>query len=289
MSIAGNLKRTLAEVGDRTGLSRLGLEYQKRTRMPFIRALNYHDVPSFEAERFEAQLALYSKHFQPVGLDELLTLAAGRWSSERPGLIISFDDGLASNAQVAAPLLEKYGFIGWFMVPTGFIDAPPSEQVDYARVHSINVRGEPGPDGRIAMSWDELRNLVGSHVIGCHTVDHVRFSDRRSSAELERETIGSRERLQEQLGISIDVFAWVGGEEDAYSAQAAAMIRKAGFRVALMTNNSIFRPGDDLMQLDRTNIETHYSPALTRLHLSGFYDLLYAPKRRRVRALTRTA
>lgn len=289
MAIASRFKGTLATLGGISGLSHLGLAWQKRGRMPFIRALNYHDTPASEADVFDAQLAFFARHFVPVRLEDLLSLAGGEWPHARPGLIISFDDGLASHASVAAPLLEKHGFVGWFMVPTGFVDTSPSEQSDWAERHSIVVRDRPRSDGRVALSWDELRALSDRHVIGCHTVDHVRFSSDRSASELEHETHVARERLEAELGEPIRVFAWVGGEESSYSASGAAMIRKAGFRVGLMTNNAIFRPGDDLMQVQRTNVETHYDPALTALHLSGFYDRLYASKRRRVETLTKVA
>ncbi len=286
MGITANAKAALALLGDLAGLSRLGLETQKALRLPFIRAINYHDVPDSEAAVFESQLELFARHFVPVGLEDLLSLAAGHWPHDKPGLIISFDDGLASHARVAAPLLDRYGFIGWFMVPTGFVDAPVASQIDFAASHSIVVRKAAQPGERIALGWDEIRALSRRHVIGAHTVDHVRFSDERSSAELDREATDSRIRLEQELGQPVEVFAWVGGEEESYSTRGAQMIRKAGYRVSFMTNNAIFRPGDDLLQVQRTNIETSYSPALTKLHLSGLYDLLYLPKRRRVRSVT---
>jgi peptidoglycan/xylan/chitin deacetylase (PgdA/CDA1 family) len=287
LSRMARLNHWIAQAGRLTGLSRLGLEFQKRTWMPFIRALNYHDVPASESGVFDAQLACYARHFEPVGLADLLALAAGKWPHRRPGLILSFDDGLASHAQVVAPLLEKHGFVGWFMVPTGFVDTPPALQRAFADAHAIHVRQAAGHDGRVAMSWDELRSLARRHVIGCHTVDHVRFRADHSQAAFEHESVVSKRRLEEELAEPVDVFAWVGGEEESYSTQGAAAIRRAGFRVALMTNNHVFRAGDDLLQVQRTNIETHYDPALTALHLSGLYDLLYGPKRRRVVALTR--
>lgn len=283
-SAMSGLKNKVAAIGAGSGLSRIGLAWQKRTRMPFIRALNYHDVPATEADVFEAQLAYFARHFEPVDLDGLLSLAAGDWPHQRPGLILSFDDGLATHAHVAAPLLEKYGFVGWFMVPTGFVDTPPSEQAAFARSHSIVPRAPALPDGRLAITWDELRRLSQRHVIGCHTINHVRFSDVVGAGTLEHETSHARSRFAKEIDGGVDVFAWVGGEESSYSAAGAAAIRQAGFHVALMTNNAVFRPGDDLMKVQRTNVETTYDPALTQLHLSGFYDILYGPKRHRLDA-----
>src|ERR1043165_5233388 len=80
----------------------------------FIRAVNYHDTPARSATNLEEHLRWYAKRFTPVGHADLdRFLATGEWGASRPGLIISFDDGLRSNYDVARPLLEKYGFPGW--------------------------------------------------------------------------------------------------------------------------------------------------------------------------------
>ncbi len=281
------LKHAIANAFSVTGASQLGLRAQALLGRPYVRALNYHDVPRREAAAFERQLDFYAQHFVPVGLEELLALGYGRWPHARPGLLLSFDDGLATHAQVVAPLLEKHGFPGWFMVPTGFVDAPVREQAAYAREHAITPREAPLPDGRLALSWEELRRLAGRHVIGCHTVDHVRFRSELAPAEFLHETVVARERLEAELGETVEVFAWVGGEEASYSRAGAEAIRKAGFRVGLMTNSRVLRAGQNLLQIQRTNVESNYSPALMRLHLSGFYDALYRPKRARVERLTR--
>ena len=53
-----------------------------------------------------------------------------------------------------------------------------------------------------------------------------------------------------------------------------------------MTNNAVIRPHSELLQVQRTNVEAHFEPAFLNLCLSGFYDVLYLPKRRRVNRLT---
>ena len=81
-------------------------------------------------------------------------------------------------------------------------------------------------------------------------------------------------------------FAWVGGEEWAYSREAAERIRAAGFEYSFMTNNAVIRPHGELLQVQRTNVEAHFEPAFLKFCLSGFYDVFYLPKRRRVNRLT---
>ena len=115
-------KLAIASAFEATGLSRRLLAFQGALLRPYARALNYHDVPSQLAPAFEAQLQLYARHFVSMNYDDLLSLQAGDWPYQKPGLLLSFDDGLRSHAEVVAPLLEKYEMTGWFMVPVGVLD-----------------------------------------------------------------------------------------------------------------------------------------------------------------------
>jgi peptidoglycan/xylan/chitin deacetylase (PgdA/CDA1 family) len=172
------------------------------------------------------------------------------------------------------------------MVPVGFVDAPVGEQANFAREHQIHPAAPAAPDERLAVSWDDLRRMDRRHVIACHTHSHRRLSASVSEAELAQEILGAKRRLEEGLGHPVPVFAWVGGEEHSYSAAAARAIRAAGFTMSFMTNNAAIRPGANLLALQRTNVEATFPAALTKLSLSGFFDVLYTPKRRRVNRLT---
>jgi len=53
-----------------------------------------------------------------------------------------------------------------------------------------------------------------------------------------------------------------------------------------MTNNAVITPSTCPLQLQRTNIEAEDPLWLVRFQLSGFMDVFYAGKRRRVNRLT---
>jgi peptidoglycan/xylan/chitin deacetylase (PgdA/CDA1 family) len=279
-------KQGLASAFATSGLSAAGLRLQRRLFWPWARALNYHDVPPRLAGAFEEQLRFFARHFVSVGPRELAELHAGRWPHAKPGLLLSFDDGLRSHADVVAPLLEAHGFSGWFNVPVGFVDAPLVAQQAFARQNRIGFETDGGPEERVALSWDDLRRLDGRHEICCHTWNHRRLGPRLAPEELDLEIPRAKQRLEAKLGHPVRAFAWVGGEEWAYTREAAEHIRAAGFEISFMTNNAVIRPHAELLQIQRTNVEAHFDPALLRLCLSGFYDLLYLPKRRRVNRLT---
>jgi peptidoglycan/xylan/chitin deacetylase (PgdA/CDA1 family) len=276
-------KLLLSRACELTKISSLFLRAQAAMFSKHIRAVNYHDVPPSLARGFEAQLQFFREHFVPVTLADLEQLSAGSWPHEKPGILLSFDDGLRSQAQVCAPLLERYGMCGWFMIPSAFVDA--REQAAFARRHRIMASDEY-QDGRIAMSWDDVHRLDGKHVIGCHSKHHRRLSAHLGASGLDEEIGEAKRELETRLGHPVEVFAWVGGEEGAYSREAALRIRAAGFRYSFMTNHALFRPGDDTLQIQRSNIEAHFPLHLVRFHLSGIMDLLYAQKRRRVNRLT---
>jgi peptidoglycan/xylan/chitin deacetylase (PgdA/CDA1 family) len=286
----GSAKLRLANVCERAGLNRLLLRAQGRFLRPYIRALNYHDVRPAEAARFEAQLGFFAEHFEPVGLPELLAFLAGEWPHAKPGLILTFDDGLRSHGEVAAPLLERYGFPGWFAVPAEFPDLAPDLEAEahaaFRDERQVGYDEGDFPDGRPLLSWSDLRRLRERHVICCHSHSHRRLAASLTDDERELEIAQAKRHLEAGLEQAVDAFVWVGGEEWSYSAEAAAAIRAAGFRVAFMTNNAPIRPGTDPFQLQRTNVEADHPEALWRLSISGAYDALYTPKRRRVNRLT---
>ena len=276
------VKRSLAAALDGTGLGALGRWWQ-RTRAPdAARAVNYHDVPPALAGAFEAQLRFFLERYDVLDRTGLAALLAGTRRATRPGLLLTFDDGLRSHAEVVAPLLERHGVTGWFMVPGGFVDAPTGEQRAYADEHLIDLAGPTAGDDRLAMTWDEVRALGGRHEIACHTWHHTRLGATVASSVVEQEVRYARERLIERTGREIAAFAWVGGEAASYSPAAARAVRDAGFTFAFMTNHDLIRPGQSHFALQRSNVEAWNPMSIVRWQVSGVMDLAYAAKRRRI-------
>lgn len=260
-----------------------------RLRSRFVRVVNYHDTPPGSEASLRAHLQFYRDRYVPVGYDELDgLLTRGEWRNERPGLAISFDDGLRSNYAVAAALLEEFGFVGWFFIPTGFVDSPVDQQASFARGGRIDCDSDAWPDGRLAMSWDEVRELATRHVIGCHTRSHCRLGPTAGVAQLTREIDDAKRVLAERLGRPCEVFCWVGGEEQSYSAAAAQRIRSADFRMSFMTCSQAVTARTSPLQIQRTNIDADAPLELVRLQLCGITDAANIGKRRRVERLTRT-
>jgi len=266
-----DIKRRFARVLDLVGVNQLGLSLQKLMLGPFIRAVNYHEIRKDDLVKFEEHLAYFRDHYASVDLEILQDfLLSGKWAGSKPGLILSFDDGHRSHFDLAAPLLEKYGFKGWFFVPIGLMAIGDSAQ----------------EAGRInALTLEQLEYLRDNHIVGSHTVTHRRLSSSVPLESLKEEIVGSQDLFQDILGRPVRSFCWVGGEEENYSREAADLIRKT-YDFSFMTNNFVNCPGTNPLQLQRTNIESENPLWLVRFQLSGLMDLLYLGKRRRVNRLT---
>lgn len=266
------VKRAGAKFLDTVGVNKLGFFLQKKILAPFVRAVNYHVVSPSDAGSFEKHLQYYSENYVPVDLPKLENfLQNGEWRHKRPGLIISFDDGHRSHYEIAAPLLEKYGFTGWFFVPVELMNLEKN-QISLEQAES-------------ALTREQLQYLDRKHIVGSHTATHCRLSKTVEQKRLEYEIIGSGETLEKLLGHRISTFCWVGGEEENYSREAAELIKKF-YKYGFMTNNATIEARENPFQLQRTNIEAENPLWLVRFQLSGLMDVLYTRKRRRVNALT---
>lgn len=287
----GRTKRLVAGALHLSGLSRL-LAKLNTPANGYVRAINYHQTIPRNAVNFEGHLLTYRKRFSCVTASDLtILLTRGRWGHDKPGLLISFDDGMKSNYDIAAPLLEKHGFVGWFFVPVGFIDCPPAAQREYADAHGMPgaLVETPAADGRVAMNWIELRDLVHrGHVVGCHTQSHRRLGTSLSPDELRAEIADVKTTMEQRLGSPVGSFCWVGGEDDSYSAEAARVIAGSDYQFAFQTNAGLTTGRTHPLQINRTNIEDRWPLSIVAFQLSGLTDRKYAAKRERIEQLTRT-
>ena len=253
--------------------------------MPWIRAVGYHATPPGAADAFRRQLEWFAQRFRNVGESDLAAFFRSRVIDKNalkpggtPGLIISFDDGLRQHYETAAPLLEEFGFRGWFFVPSRLAGLSPDEQAEYCSEHGLLVPA--GEKGRIAMNGDELRDLAArGHVIGNHTASHHRFRGDPDRFLLAREIGESQVNLKGLLGNAPRSFAWVGGEPDTYAPQAQVRIRKV-FSFAFTTLSERITRDSDPHVLHRTVLDAGMPFALFRLKMAGLSDIAHLAHRR---------
>jgi peptidoglycan/xylan/chitin deacetylase (PgdA/CDA1 family) len=184
-----------------------------------VPTLGYHDVTArgaADASGFRgAGPALYKLDWDlmEAHLDALagagVAPAAHPASANGPGWRLTFDDGGACSLTVARVLHER-GWVGYFFVPTSFIDMP-----GFA-------------DGDDLLAIERL-----GHVVGSHSHRHPVQMSRLSSRELADEWRESATILAEILGRDVTHASVPGGYTSRRVEQAAAV---AGIRTLFTSN-----------------------------------------------------
>lgn len=164
---------------------------------------------SVSPEAFERQMQFLKEHgYQVMALSDL----AARLRDGRPipwkTVVITFDDGLASVATTAFPILRRHGF-------------PATVFVIYDRV------GRPD-----FMTWEDLRAWANAGLeVGCHTYSHPILSDAAlSEADLRREIVEARRLIGREIRRPVRVFSYPGGFLDD---RVKRIVRAAGYEAAV--------------------------------------------------------
>jgi peptidoglycan/xylan/chitin deacetylase (PgdA/CDA1 family) len=121
-------------------LSRVGvissvLRFQRLRQSPRLTILTYHraqpsgslasldpNVVAATKEGLESQIAFCKRHFDIIGIDDLLAYLDGKPLPRAP-VLITFDDGYLDNYEIAYPILKRYGTKAVFFVATWYLEA----------------------------------------------------------------------------------------------------------------------------------------------------------------------
>lgn len=201
---------------------------KRRQAEPSSIALCYHALSdswpaalSVRPEEFRRQIALLlERGFEPVTFSEFVLGDAGR-----KRLAITFDDGFASVAEIAAPILESLGVTATLFIPTA--RAPGSEALSWDGTSQwLDTEHE---DELRPVSLEQLRALgMQGWEIGAHSRTHPRLTELGDDA-LQAEILGSREDCEKLLSQPCLSFAYPYGAEDARVRRVTA---ESGFAVA---------------------------------------------------------
>jgi peptidoglycan/xylan/chitin deacetylase (PgdA/CDA1 family) len=190
---------------------------------------------SVSPEHFAAQMDYLAKHhFTPLTLAELADVRAKRLALPVNPIVLTFDDGYRDFYTQAWPVLHQHGFKATAFIVTGFVGQP----------HSV--------------SWSMIEELHRSGLIefGAHTVTHKELPS-LATAKAQQEIVGSKRTLEAHLGQPVRTFAYPSGR---FSQREVALLRQAGFEIAVTTRGGFARANQDSLLLPRLRIH-----ATTRL------------------------
>jgi peptidoglycan/xylan/chitin deacetylase (PgdA/CDA1 family) len=211
-----------------------------------VRVVNYHNTPHARRDVYARQFEALAARSGPVTEETLEhVFEHGAWPEGRPVVIPVFYEGYRDHVEVAAPLLEEFGLVGWFFVPTAFPGIEVTDQVEYALAHDLGIVDDEYADGRHAMSWEELEALGTRHVIAAHSANHVTAASVVGDALVEREIVAPYRALERALGRPPTTFAWLYGQGCGVNQLADDALASTGYRY-LFSNTKVQRlPSDE--------------------------------------------
>jgi peptidoglycan/xylan/chitin deacetylase (PgdA/CDA1 family) len=284
------LRKRLRRIGRRIGIDAtiaLGIDAQTRAAerrdvrlhgAQIIRVLFFHHTPAEETQRFRDQLSWLRDHFNVIDFPTFTRLCDGSTMLQdgRPAALLTFDDGLVSNYEMAAPVLEEAGMRGLFFVVPQF---SMRSGADARAFYVERVRNRP--PGLTAMTPAQIRELADrGHTIGNHTLTHARLST-SPEAEYEAEILSSADIIESWIGRRVDAFSWP---------LLWNAITPRAYRMIVQRHPYCFTPcsGRMDMRIDspalvwRTSVETSYDLAEFRFKCSRLADHISARRRRRL-------
>ena len=247
--------------------------------MSRVTVLTYHaldstgSVLSVSPSEFRAHVDAVARSGRPVIAPSRLAHPFGETPPiDRDGFAFTFDDGFASVAETAAPILAERGFPYVLFLVTTWVG------------RTNDWPGQPGWVVRAPlMGWDAVGRLASAGAeIGVHTMDHPDLSALSESAIVEQ-LDGCAREVESRLGTRPRLFAYPGGRADGRCRRLAA----ARFEAAFGTRHARMTDGDDRFDIPR--IETFYfrDPRRFERLLSPRIDRRLASRRllRRLRRL----
>jgi peptidoglycan/xylan/chitin deacetylase (PgdA/CDA1 family) len=153
--------------------------------------------------------------------------------------LLSLKGSLESRLEVGIELLKSY----------------PNEEVERAIIELSSIWGlKANPPGRAFLSWEETREMVQSGLVtvGSHTATHGVLTT-LEEGEIWDELRKSKEKLiaEEVVDPSFIPFSYPNGN---YNGRIAAMVKDAGYKLAVTTKKGWNHNGSDLFALRRVSI-----------------------------------
>ena len=233
---------------ERTALAVVG---QRRARS-HGRILAYHAVGTPEWGVNDLSPARFRQHLETALRLGYRFVAAEdiAHGGDPRDLAITFDDGVASVARNAAPILAEYRIPWTFFVVSRWADGD----------HSFG-------DGIIA-GWRELERLPAlGATIASHSASHPNFG-RLTAEQVGVELEESRTTIEARLGITVSSFAIPFGRARDWSTAAQCHAPAAGYELVYAYCEDKRHQGT----VGRTAVTAFDSPRIFRAALTGAFD-----------------
>lgn len=214
------------------------------SRKPKIVVYCYHSISndgwrfSVTKENFEKQINFLLKNQQPIKSSDLDDYISGKKKLEQDSFVITFDDGYEDVLSV------KDFLSGVGVFPTMFV-LSDRESV---------LREELETDRPLLSDRGILELKQSGWEIGSHGATHTDFSKLKSD-EITAEVLGSKEKIEKSIGVSVEYFAYPKGR---YTVEVLEYVEKAKYKLAFSVNDGYVNRETSRFLIPRVGVDgTH--------------------------------
>ncbi len=258
-----------------------------------LRILLHHDIAPHDRANFAAQLRWLARRWSFVSPVEFAAMVAGDRPVRGRNLLLTFDDGFASNRTVAEEVLNPMGIRALFFVVSDLVSLTDRRDVLLFLARNISLQRDADcvPAYWDRMTWPDLAALCEQgHEIGAHTGSHARLSAITDDAVLAQEIVASADVIAGRLGTSVDHFSYTFGNLESFSARAMAVARTrfrfvhSGLRGDNVGVPALALRRDSLASQNQALEYQSFANPLAAAFLEGVADRQYAGARARLDA-----
>jgi peptidoglycan/xylan/chitin deacetylase (PgdA/CDA1 family) len=237
-----------------------------------LRIAVFHGTPPATLDALRRTVAWWRERWPMAAPADVDDLVAGRWrSADGDRLLVTFDDGLASNYDAAVWLARAGIQAVFFVVPT-LLDRTIAQFIRYHEERGV-VAVPPVPLGDArGLSTSQVREILSmGHRLAAHNNAHRDLGHVKEPRDLRYEIGEAIERVAELTGAPCRDFAIGFGQPENISADAVRFLEQACPNI-YMCYRGLNVPGRTPRFLLRHAHDAGHPVAFTRLCLEGGAD-----------------
>ena len=244
-----------------------------------LRIIMFHDTPKNEHFIYERQIKyLISTGWKILDPRKFIKDKINKKNFLGKNIVITFDDGLKSNKELAERLKIKFGIKSIFFVPYLFIKMKKTNEIKKFCLDKLKINKKKYY--KLNLNLNDLKNLINNgHVVGSHTINHFNLKKINNLKVLNNEIVGSKKLLTKSLKKKIHTFAFTYGTLKDISQDSINISLKnydlifSGIRGNNIKNSKI---------LFRDEINKSYSNLMCQSLLNGNIDFFYNSSRKKL-------
>jgi peptidoglycan/xylan/chitin deacetylase (PgdA/CDA1 family) len=232
---------------------------------PVSRFVTFHDLLAEAAASFRDTLRFLKEKTNVVSIEDYFS---GRLSSRRINVVITFDDGYKSWARKAVTALKELELPATFFVSSGFLALPKDVEAQFIRSKLRRDRKTSG-----GLSEDDVRRMAKEgFTIGGHTCNHVNLAEIHDRAELWRESLLDKKRLEAIIGTEIQYFSYPFGKHRNRHIDLIELLKEAGYKGAVTVVPGFNTTASNSYLLSREIIALPIPLCVLNARVHGTYD-----------------